>query len=85
MKEAAASLPPGTLVLGEHRDALAALAKAEGVKAGSEEESRTKASVVARLGLSRFRAHGAPDPATISPLYLQEPLALRKGEGIRGR
>ena len=85
LAEAAAACPAGTLVLGEHRAALAALARAPGVAAGGEEESRVRASVLARLGLARFLRDGAPDPATVVPLYLQEPQALRKGECARGR
>jgi tRNA threonylcarbamoyladenosine biosynthesis protein TsaB len=82
--EAAAALPDGALVLGEHRAALLALATAPGARAGSEEQSRARASVVARIGLARFLRTGAPDPESVAPLYLQEPLALRRGEGVRG-
>lgn len=84
LEEAAAACPAGTLVLGEHRAALAAIARASGVRAGTEEDSAVRASVVARLGLARVLRHGAPDPASVVPLYLQEPHALRKGEGARG-
>lgn len=83
-KEAAAALPAGCLVLGEFRDAFAALSKSAGVRAGSAEESLVRASVVARLGLAALRRGGAPDPASVLPLYLQEPHALKKGEGVRG-
>ena len=83
--DAAADLPAGCLVLGEFRAELAALARAPGVRAGSAEESAPRASILARLGLAAFRRGGAPDPAIVLPLYLQEPLALKKGEGARGR
>ena len=83
--DAAAALPEGCLVLGEFRGSLVAAAKARGVRAGSPEDSVARASVVARLGLAAFLEGGAPDPATVLPLYLQEPLAVRKGEGVRGR
>jgi tRNA A37 threonylcarbamoyladenosine modification protein TsaB len=82
--EAAASLPAGCLVLGEFRAEVAALAKAPGVRAGSAEESRVRASVLARIGLRIFLRDGAPPPETVLPLYLQPPLAVKKGEGVRG-
>jgi len=85
LAEAAAALPEECLVLGEFREPLAAAAKARGVRAGSAAESVIRASHLARLGLAAFLRDGAPDPATVLPLYLQEPLALRKGEGARGR
>lgn len=81
---AAASLPPGCLVLGEFRVDVAALAKAPGVRAGSAEESLVRASILGRLGLRAFLRDGAPPPETVLPLYLQEPLAVKKGEGVRG-
>lgn len=83
VKEAAASLPAGCLVLGEFREGIAPLAKAAGVRAGSAEESIVRASVVARLGRAAFLRGGPPAPDSVLPLYLQEPLALRKGEGSR--
>ncbi len=81
---AAASLAAGCLVLGEFRAELASLAKAEGIRAGTAEESLVRASVLGRLGLSTFLRGGAPPAEAVLPLYLQEPLALRKGEGVRG-
>jgi tRNA threonylcarbamoyladenosine biosynthesis protein TsaB len=82
---AAASIPRDCLVLGEFRAEIAALAKAPGVRAGGPERSRVPASLVARLGRAAVLRHGPPDPATVLPLYLQAPLALRKGEGTRAR
>jgi tRNA threonylcarbamoyladenosine biosynthesis protein TsaB len=84
VKEAAASLPPACLVLGEFRAEIAALAKAPGVRPGSAEESVVRASAVARLGRAALLRGGAPAPESVLPLYLQPPLALRKGEGARG-
>ncbi len=83
--EAASSLPGDCLVLGEFRHGLAVLAKAAGVHAGTAEQSVARASALARLGLAAFLRDGAPDAASVLPLYLQEPLALKKGEGVRGR
>lgn len=81
---AAASLPSGCLVLGELRAEVAALAKAPGVRAGSAEESLIRASRLGLLGLRAFLRDGAPSPGTVLPLYLQPPLAVKKGEGVRG-
>jgi tRNA threonylcarbamoyladenosine biosynthesis protein TsaB len=81
---AAGSLPGGCLVLGEFRSGPAALAKAPGVRAGTAEESLVRASLLARLGRAAFLRGGIPPAETVLPLYLQEPLALRKGEGVRG-
>ena len=82
--EAAALLPEGCLVLGEARETLAALSKAHGVRAGTAEQSLVRASILGRLGLRTFLRDGAPPPATVLPLYLQPPLAVKKGEGVRG-
>ena len=79
---AAASLPPGCIVLGDMAAAVASLAGAPGVVADAE--SAPRASLLARLGLAAFLRDGPPDPATVLPLYLQEPLAVKKGEGVRG-
>ncbi len=80
---AAAALPAGCLVLGDFAGTLAGLAKAEGVSAGGEAQAAPRASVLARLGFAAFLRDGPSDPATVLPLYLQEPLALKKGEGVR--
>ncbi len=81
---AAASLPAGCLVLGSFAAGLAALAAAPGVRAGPPEGDPPAAEALGRIGLARFLRDGAPDPSSVLPLYLQEPLALRRGEGVRG-
>ncbi len=83
-EEAAAALPEGCLVLGSFAPELAALPAARGAAAGPPEEAAPVAAVLGRLGHARFLRDGAPDPAAVLPLYLQDPLALRKGEGVRG-
>lgn len=77
------ALPAQGLVLGDLAAALAAAKGAPGLRAEGEETAAPRASVVARLGLAALLRGGAPDPASVLPLYLQEPLALRKGEGVR--
>ena len=37
-----------------------------------------------KLGLRAFLRAGAPPAESVLPLYLQEPLAVKKGEGVRG-
>jgi tRNA threonylcarbamoyladenosine biosynthesis protein TsaB len=81
---AAASLPAGCLVLGSFAADLASRAAAPGVRAGPPEGEAPAAAVLGRIGLARFLRDGAPDPSSVLPLYLQEPLAQRKGEGVRG-
>jgi tRNA threonylcarbamoyladenosine biosynthesis protein TsaB len=83
--KAAASIPTDGLVLGEFREEVAALAKARGVRAGSAEESLVRASILGRLGLRAFLRDGAPPAASVLPLYLQAPLAVKKGEGVRSK
>ena len=71
--EAAGHLAAGTVVLGEHAALLASLAP--GGTPGARPDLPVSADRLARLGLARFLAGGAPDPAGVLPLYLQEPSA----------
>jgi len=79
--EAAAALPPGTLVLGDAAAVLAVGARAPGVRAGPEESGHALPSLLGLLGLRDFLGGGAPDPASVVPLYLQAPPAVPRNTG----
>ncbi len=73
VEEAAGLCPEGTLLMGDGGSMMAAAGS--GLRVAEGEPDAASAARLAGMGLRRFRKHGAPDPAEVLPLYLQEPYA----------